>query len=162
MNKITTKVVGRSALAAALSLGLSAGIVGVASASTVTHHPLKHADHEGRPFQHQLRGVVSAYTAGSSISITAPGASTPTVYTLTSATTIVGLASGATLAPGAHVGLVLSSTTPATVTTILVGMRGEGEGFGHPGSNMPGMNMGGFNHDGNNGRGSSQRGGGRR
>ncbi|MDH2903175.1 MAG: hypothetical protein PXZ08_04395, partial [Actinomycetota bacterium] len=89
-------------------------------------------------------------------------ASTPTVYTLTSATTIVGLASGATLAAGAHVGLVLSSTTPATVTTILVGMRGEGEGFGHPESNMPGMNMGGFNHDGNNGGGSSQRGGGRR
>ncbi|NNN09826.1 MAG: hypothetical protein HKL85_11645, partial [Acidimicrobiaceae bacterium] len=87
----------------------------------------------------RIEGVVTGYSANSSISITAPGATMSTAYGLTSATTIVGLAAGATVPIGAHVGLVLSSTTPATVTSIMVGVKGEGKGFDDFGAPRAGM-----------------------
>ena len=120
MNKITAKVASRSALAAALSLGLTVGAVGVASASSVGHHR-DHGGREGKQFHNVVMGVVSTYSSGTSISITLPGAMTATTYNLTSSTTVDGLASGATLAAGTPVVLLLSGTTaPVTVTAIRV------------------------------------------
>jgi hypothetical protein len=66
----------------------------------------------------RIEGVVSAYVAGTSISILSDGSATPTTYALTSATTVTGLATGVTLAAGATVDLWLSSTTPVTVASI--------------------------------------------
>ena len=120
MNKITAKVASRSALAAALSLGLTVGAVGVASASSVGHHQ-NHGGREGKQLHNAVMGVVSAYSAGTSISITLPGATTATTYKLSSTTTVDGLASGATLVAGTPVVLLLSGTTaPVTVTAIRV------------------------------------------
>ena len=120
MNKITTKVASRAAVAAALSLGMTVGAVGIASASPVSHHRGSHHGLKWNQSSLRVEGIVSAYVPGSSISITSKGASTPTTYTLTSATTITGLATGATLALGAEVDVVLSNTTPVTVTSIKV------------------------------------------
>jgi hypothetical protein len=120
MKKITTKIASRAAVAAALSLGLTVGAVGVASASTVSHSSSSHSDYKWNQSRNRVEGIVSAYVAGTSISITSKGATTPTVYTLTSATTITGLAAGATLTSLDDVDLVLSNTTPATVTSIRV------------------------------------------
>jgi hypothetical protein len=50
---------------------------------------------------------------------------------LTTATTVTGLAVGATLASPTNVDLVLSSTTPITVTSIFVEANGEGNAHGH-------------------------------
>ncbi|HEY5303268.1 MAG TPA: hypothetical protein VIJ86_04350 [Acidimicrobiales bacterium] len=115
MNKIRTKVAGRVAVVAALSLGFTVGAVGVASASSVGHR-----GQDWTQSQSWVKGIVSSYTAGSSISITSEGSTTPVTYTLTSATTIAGLATGATLVTGDKVSLVLSTTTPVTVTSITV------------------------------------------
>ncbi len=120
MNKITAKIASRSTLAVALSLGLTAGVVGVASASPVSHHQ-RHGGHENKQFQNVVMGVVSAYTAGTSISITLPGATSPTTYNLTSTTPVLGLASGASLITGTPVFVLLSGTTaPVTVIAIRV------------------------------------------
>lgn len=94
MNKITTKVASRAAVAAALSLGMTVGAVG---ASPVSHHRVSHSGHKWNQSQSRIEGVVSSYLAGTSISILSPGSTTPTTYALTSAT-----------------------TTPVTVTTINV------------------------------------------
>ena len=120
MNKISKKVASRAAVAATLSLGMTIGAVGVASASPVSHHRESHSGHKWGQSQNWLKGIVSAYVPGTSISITAKDATTPTMYTLTSATTITGLATGATLAVGNQVNVVLSTTTPVTVTSINV------------------------------------------
>ncbi len=115
MNMIRTKVAGRVAVVAALSLGFTVGAVGVASASSNGQR-----GQNWTQSQSWVKGTVSAYIAGTSISITSDGSTTPVVYTLTSATTITGLATGATLAVGDNVSLVLSTTTPVTVTSINV------------------------------------------
>jgi hypothetical protein len=99
---------------------MTIGAVGVASASPVSHHRESHSGHKWGQSQNWLKGIVSAYVPGTSISITAKDATTPTMYTLTSATTITGLATGATLAVGNQVNVVLSTTTPVTVTSINV------------------------------------------
>ena len=67
-----------------------------------------------------VEGTVSAYSAGASISILTKGSTTPTVYTLTSSTTVKGLGSGDTLASPDRVALELSATSSTTVTEILV------------------------------------------
>jgi hypothetical protein len=120
MYKIKTKLFGRIAVVTALSLGLTASAVGVASASSRGHH-WGHDRHSlAQTSSAEVVGVVSTYVAGSSISILAKGSTTPTTYTLTSATTIAGLATGTTLASSAVVELTLSTTTPVTVTAIKV------------------------------------------
>ena len=120
MNKITTKVASRTAVAAALSLGMTVGAIGVASASPVSHHRSSHNGHKSHQSLNRVEGIVAAYVAGTSITVTPKGATTPTTYTLTSATVINGLAVGGTLAVGADVDLLLSSTTPTTVSSISV------------------------------------------
>jgi len=125
MYKIKTKAAGRIVAAAALSFGLAASAVGVASASSQGHHS-RH--HEGAFTSYQLNrveGTVSAYvaaagTANGSISILSKHSTTPVVYVTTPATTITGLAASATLASPDKVVLVLSTTTPVTVTSIKV------------------------------------------
>ncbi len=114
MNMIKTKVAGRVAAAVALSLGLAAGAVSVASASPHGIHHSRH-DNGGPMWTHTSRveGVVSSYTAGSSISITTKGSTTPTAYTLTSTTPVTG-----TYAMGDRALLELSGTTPATVLSV--------------------------------------------
>ena len=111
----------------------------------------------------RVEAIVSSYTAGSSITVLVNGATTPTTYTLTSTTTVVGLATGATLASPTNVDLVLSTTTPTTVTSIFVEASGEGHGSGHA---NPGWTSGGANHGarhhGSHGFSSSKHGGGRR
>jgi hypothetical protein len=162
--KITTKIASRAAVAAALSLGLTIGAVGVASASTVSHSSSSHSGHKSNQSGNRVEGIVSAYVAGTSISITSKGATTPTVYTLTSATVINGLAAGATLASPANVDLVPSTTAPTTVTSIFVEANGEGNGHGNGncGSTTSGTRQGGFSRHGSHGFGSSKHGGDRR
>ena len=119
MYRTKTKAVRHIAIATTLGLGLVGGIAGIAAAdggsstshdSTTTTAPIN-----------GISGTVVGYVAGTSISVLATGATVPTSYVLTAATTITGLATGAT-APvvGASVNLVLSTTTPVTVTSITV------------------------------------------
>jgi len=106
----------RLTVATVLSLGLSAGVMGVGSASA-------HGTHEAQGSSwtegNAVKGVVSGYVAGSLISIEAHGTTPATTYALTSATTITGLATGASLLNDKVV-LTLSITTPATVLSIKV------------------------------------------
>ena len=125
MYKIKTKVASRVAVAAALSMGITAGAVGVASASPFGHHSDGHDGNGWTQSQTKVEGIVSAYTAGASISIQSKGSTTPTNYLLTSATTITGLATGATLASGAEVELVVSTTLPATVPPTVTAIKVE-------------------------------------
>jgi predicted hydrolase (HD superfamily) len=119
MYKIKTKAVGRVAAAAALSFGLAASAVSVASASSQGHHSSRHDSGAFTSYQsNRVEGTVSAYVAGTSISILSKDSTTPVVYALTTATTITGLAAGATLASPDRVVLELSTTTPVTVTSI--------------------------------------------
>jgi len=120
MKRTTTKAVRRVAVASTLGLGLVGGLVGIASAdsgsnvgshdSTVTTAPIG-----------KVGGIVVSYVAGTSISILTRGSTVPTSYVLSAATTISGLAVGAT-APvaGDNVDLILSSSTPVTVTSITI------------------------------------------
>jgi hypothetical protein len=110
----------------------------------------------------RIEAVVSTYTAGSSITVLVNGATTPTTYTLTSATTITGLAAGTALASPTNVDLVLSTTTPITVTSIFVEVNGEGNGHGNWGSTMSGASHDGHSRHGSHGFGWSKHGGGRR
>ena len=151
MYKIKTKAAGRIVAAAALSFGLAASAVGVASASSQGHHS-RH--HEGAFTSYQLNrveGTVSAYvaaagTANGSISILSKHSTTPVVYVTTPATTITGLAASATLASPDKVVLVLSTTTPVTVTSIFVaghGSKCDGSKFGNEKSNDRSFGRGG-------------------
>jgi hypothetical protein len=120
MTNIKTKTAGRIAVAAVLSMGLTAGAVSIASASS--DHGTRVSDHDhgfSWNLQGRIEGVVSSYTAGSSIAVVSRGATTATTYTLTSATTVTGLAAGASMLND-HVVLVMSTTTPATVLSIKV------------------------------------------
>jgi hypothetical protein len=109
----------------------------------------------------RIEAVVSTYTTGSSITVLVDGATTPTTYALTSATTVTGLAVGATLASPTNVDLVLSNTTPTTVTSIFVEVNGEGNAHGHGnwGSTLSDSRHGGH---GSHGLRSSKHDGGRR
>ena len=115
MFRITTKSLGRVAVAALLSAGLTAGTVGVASASS-RHNNDQSTQSEGN----FVAGTVSSYAAGTSIAVTPKGATSPTTYTLNSSTAISGLQSGATIASPDFVVLELSASTPVTVTAIRV------------------------------------------
>lgn len=115
MYKNTSKVASRIAIAAALSAGITMGTVGIASASPVAR---QHGGHGWVHPHSRVEGVVSSYTAGSSISIVTKDSTTPTTYTLTSATVLNGLAAGVILASPDNVDLQLSTSTPVTVTSI--------------------------------------------
>jgi len=81
-----------------------------------------------------VAGVVTAYSlSGLSISLTNMGSSTPVAYVLTAATTVNGLpaTAGAPIV-GDKVILILSTTTPTTVTAIWIG-HAHGGGFGSHG-----------------------------
>ena len=115
--KMTKKNVAvRAAVATLLSVGLSFGAIGIASASPRGDHA-RHASTWMVGTTHE--GVVTGYVAGSSISVQTHDSTTSTTYILTSATTITGLATGASLL-NSKVVLTLSTTTPATVLTIKV------------------------------------------
>jgi hypothetical protein len=114
----------------------------------------------------RVEGVVSAYVANTSISITTKDSTTQVLYPLSSTTTITGLATGAT-APvaGDNVDLVLSTTTPVTVVSIKIdgakcdgnGAQGNHDSNTHE-SNTRGSNTRGTNHRGSNTRGMSMSG----
>ncbi len=106
----------RFVAATAMSLGLSAGVVGIASASA--HGNAAHHD-SSWSVNNAVEGVVTGYVAGTSISIEGHGATTSTTYALSSSTTVSGLASGASLL-NSKVVITLSSTTPVTVLSIKV------------------------------------------
>jgi len=124
MTNIKTKTFGRVAIATVLSLGLAASAASIAVASPYGHHSSSHFGARSAWSMNFAEGTVSSYTAGTSISILSNGSTTPTPYTLTSATTIKGLGSGDTLASPDRVVLALSTVTPATtpptVTAIFV------------------------------------------
>jgi len=112
----------RLTVATVLSLGLSAVVMGVGSASAHGTHAA-HGTPEAHSFSwiegNAVKGVVNGYVPGSLISIEAHGTTPATNYALTSATTIIGLATGASLLND-EVVLTLSTTTPATVLSIRV------------------------------------------
>jgi len=112
----------RLTVATVLSLGLSAVVMGVGSASAHGTHAA-HGTPEAHSFSwiegNAVKGVVNGYVPGSLISIEAHGTTPATNYALTSATTITGLATGASLLND-EVVLTLSTTTPATVLSIRV------------------------------------------
>ena len=120
MSTFTTEVAGRIAVAAVLSLGITAGSIGIASASSNGHGRVDHASAGSSwTYANRVNGVVTGYVAGASITIAPRGGTTATTYTLTSATTIAGLATGASLVNN-DVSLTLSTTTPTTVVSIKV------------------------------------------
>ena len=131
MFKNKTKLVGRLFAAGALSVGMIASAVTVASASDHGGH---HSGHDGGGLVTQsmrVEGVVTAYSlSGLSISLTTRGSSSPVTYVLTTTTTVNGLAATAT-APivGDNVDLVLSTTLPTTVTSIVID-KVHGIGYG--------------------------------
>src|SRR5665213_1209226 len=122
MFKNKTKLVGRFLAAGALSMAMVASAVSVASASDHGGH---HSGHDGGGSVTQsmkVEGVVTAYSlSGLSISLTTKGSSSPVTYVLTTTTTVNGLAATAT-APivGDNVDLVLSTTLPTTVISIVI------------------------------------------
>ncbi len=164
MYKNKTRVTSRVAVAVALSLGITVGAVGVASASPVVQHHSVHGGHGWMQSPTRVEGMVSSYTAGLSISIVSKGSTTPEVYALTSATVINGLAIGVTLASPTNVDLVLSPSTPTTVTSIFVDSNAKGKDCGHGShsSNKSGSNHGAVNSHRSHRFGSSQHGHGRR
>src|SRR5664280_558172 len=117
MYRTKTKAVRRVAVATTLGLGLVGGIAGIAAAdgnSNVSSHVATVPSNE-------IFGTVLGYVAGTSISVLTKGATAPTSYALSATTTISGLATGVTApAVGDHVKLMLSSTTPVTVTSITI------------------------------------------
>jgi hypothetical protein len=117
----------RLTVATVLSLGLSAVVMGVGSASAHGTHAA-HGTPEAHSFSwiegNAVKGVVNGYVPGSLISIEAHGTTPATNYALTSATTITGLATGASLLND-EVVLTLSTTTPATVLSIKVETNGS-------------------------------------
>jgi hypothetical protein len=120
MTKIKTKLLGRVAVAAAVSLGLAVSAVAIAGASPDHHRSWSHPSARSAWQSNWAEGTVSSYVAGTSISILSHGSTTPTTYALSTATTVTGLGTGATLASPDRVVLELSTTTPVTVTTIKV------------------------------------------
>src|SRR5664280_1735158 len=117
MYRTKTMAVRRAAVATTLGLGLVGGIAGIAAAdggasshdSTVTTAPVN-----------TVGGTVLGYVAGTSISVLTKGATAPTSYALDAATTISGLAGVTAPMVGDNVDLVLSSTTPVSVTSITI------------------------------------------
>ena len=120
MYRTETKAVRRVAVATTLGLGLVGGIAGIAAAdgnSNVGSHDTAVTTVPSN----EIFGTVLGYVAGTSISVLTKGATAPTSYALSATTTISGLATGVTApAVGDHVKLMLSSTTPVTVTSIMI------------------------------------------
>jgi hypothetical protein len=156
MFNIKTRAFGRVAAAAALSFGLAASAVSVASASSQGHHSSRHDSGAlTSPQSNRVEGTVSAYTAAAgttngSITVLSEHG-TSTVYVTTPATTITGLAAGATLVSPDRVKLELSTTTPVTVTSIKVDNHGSKcvGSKGNEGSNSRGFSNGGSSKNGN-------------
>ncbi len=125
MKKISMMSMGRSAAVVALGLGATFGVGVAAGASPVGHRDGHHdgqARHHGR-WGHEARrveGRVTGYTSGQSITVQTWRSSTPVTYSLTTSTSIFGVAAGASPVIGDHVSLLVSSTTPVVVIAIRV------------------------------------------
>jgi len=118
MYRTKTMAVRRVAVATTLGLGLVGGIAGIAAADGSAS---SHDSTVTTPAINKVGGTVLGYVAGTSISVLTKGATAPTSYALSATTTISGLATGVTApAVGDNVDLVLSSTTPVTVTSITI------------------------------------------
>ena len=112
------------------------------------------------PTSLRIEGTVSAFVAGTSISLLSRDSTVPTLYTLDAATTITGLSTGvAAPAVGDNVDLTLSTTTPAIVLTIKdeSNQNGENQGFGRGdvGQNASDHRRGDDSGQGKSGRGNS-------
>jgi hypothetical protein len=120
MYRTKTKAVRRVAVATTLGLGLVAGVAGIAAAdgnSNVSSHDTTVTT----ATSNKICGTVLGYVAGKSISVLTKGATAPTSYALSAATTISGLATGVSApAVGDQVNLVLSLTPSVTVTSITI------------------------------------------
>lgn len=106
----------------------------------------------------RIEGTVSAFVAGTSISVLSKDGTVPTLYALDAATTITGLGTGVTApAIGDNVDLMLSSTTPVVVLTIKdeSNQNLENQGFGHGNADQ---NASDHARGNNNGQGGSGRG----
>jgi hypothetical protein len=120
MNKIKTKTVGRVTAAAALSLGLAASAVSVASASTHgSRHGGRHGFADGTNWTKGFGGVVTAVTA---TSVTVTGRhGTSSAFVITPTTTF---AEGSTtvlpaaLVVGDRIEIQVSSSATTTATSI--------------------------------------------
>jgi len=120
MNKITTKVVGRVTAATAISMGLAASAVSVASAS---EHGSRLSNHDGfakkANWADGTDGVVTAVSA-SSVTITGHDGTSST-FAITTATTFT---EGTTTVPatdlvvGSRVDIQASTTTAGTAASI--------------------------------------------
>ena len=126
MQKNSMKRITRGAASTAICAALALGTVGVASAHDAkhSHHDAQKSrsdHHSNRRHDHKIDGVV---TALGTYSVTIQSRNdTPVAYTTTSTTTYtVGkeTATVAALALGENVDLVLSTTTPQTVTAVEV------------------------------------------
>jgi hypothetical protein len=125
MNKIQTKTVGRVTAAAAISMGLAASAVSVASASS---NGSRHSDHEGFAGKAHwavgLGGVEPAVTK-TSVTVTAHDG-TSTMYTITPTTTF---AEGSTTVPAtdlvvsSHVDIQVTTALPTTATAINIKVK---------------------------------------
>ncbi len=120
MNKIMTKVVGRLTAATAISIGLAASAVSVASAS---EHGSRLSNHDGFAKKANWSdGTVGVVTTVSATSVTITGHDgTPSTFAITTATTFTEgsttvLASA--LVVGSHVDIQVSTTTPGTAASI--------------------------------------------
>jgi hypothetical protein len=130
MNKIQTKTVGRFTAAVAISMGLAASAVSIASASTNGSH---HSDHDGFAGQthwdNGLGGLVTAVTLTSgtltSVTVTAHDG-TPSTFSITGTTTFS--EGGATvpatdLVVGSHVDIQVTSALPTTAVAINIKVK---------------------------------------
>jgi len=140
-----TKIVGRLLAAGALSVAMVASAVTVASASDHGGHHSGHDSGGSVTQSMRVEGVVTAYSlSGLSLSLTKTSSS-PVAFVLTTATTVNGLAATAS-APivGDNVDLVLSTTLPTTVISIVIDkVHGMGlGGFSGSGSHNFGGNAG--------------------
>lgn len=125
MNKIKTKTVGRVTAAAAISMGLAASAVSVASASSNGSRQFGHDGFASKAhWDNGLGGVVTAVglTSGTLTSVTVMGHNgTSSTYTITPTTTF---AEGPTTVPatdlvvGSHVDIEVTTALPTTAAAI--------------------------------------------
>ena len=130
MNRIKTKTVGRLTVAAAISMGLAASAVSVASASS---NGSRHSEHDGfagnTHWDNGLGGVVTAVTltSGTLTSVTVLAHDgTSTTFAVTGTTTF---AEGSTTVPatdlvvGSHVDIQVTTALPTTAAAIKIKVK---------------------------------------
>jgi hypothetical protein len=120
MNKINTKLVGRVGAAAAISLGLAASAISVASASTDGSRLSGHDSTGGRAnCAHGLGGIASLVSS-TSVTVTGHDGTSKTYAISPTATYTEGSTSvpSTDLVNGVYVEIQVSSSDPATATSI--------------------------------------------